>query len=293
MFGHQELPVLVGRDRPPERVSRRDVSHRLVERRLGESDARGGDADPAAGQGRQRLLEPVALDFAEESVCAELDLVEVHIGGQLAAVSHLQVRYADPDAWQTRVDDEHRQAVAGPGERHDEAGNGRVRDPPFAATEDPAVAAAFGDGLHGLRAQVGRRLGLGGGEGADQLSGHEGPQTTFLLLRGCVEQGVAGQDAVHVEDRGDAARVVGELLDGDSGGGHRVVESPPSDLAAESHTEQPVGCHCVEDITQESFNALVAVRDPGSRWGHDLIGELARPAADIVHFLGREQIVEQ
>jgi hypothetical protein len=96
----------------------------VVERRLRHADPSGGDADASQSERREGLAQALPLHPADEGVLIELDVVVVHVGGQLTAVSHLEVGRADPDPGQGRVDDEQRQPLPRPREGDDEVRHG-------------------------------------------------------------------------------------------------------------------------------------------------------------------------
>jgi hypothetical protein len=86
--GHQELPVLLARQRPTESVPAAQVSGGVVERGLSHADAGRADADPAVGQGLQGDLQAAAVG-AQQRLGSEPHVLQDDVGGDLAAVAQL------------------------------------------------------------------------------------------------------------------------------------------------------------------------------------------------------------
>ena len=159
-----------------------EVLHGDVEGGLGQADPGGADGHPGVGQDRESQLEPLAL-LAEEVVLGELDAVEGDVGGELAPLAELLVEtehrqaahHGHPGGVLER-DQQERRTPARPAQGHHDVGHRRVGDEPLPAVDDPPGRRPLGHRLEPLRREVGRRLGLGGGERGHDVAGGEGGQ---------------------------------------------------------------------------------------------------------------------
>src|SRR5450759_1362698 len=129
---------------------------------------------------------------------------------------------------------------ARPGEDDEEVGHCRVRDPGFAPADQEAVAV----GVRARRARrgVGARLGLGQGEGAEQLPSGEARQVPALPLFGSKLIQDELRQAVDRKRARERAAGDGQLLEDESV--RRVVGASPAVFgrerdAAEPHRAEP------------------------------------------------------
>ena len=130
------------------------------------------DADAPGGQRGQRDAQ-AAAGLAEDVVRGHLDVLEDDVGGDLAAVAHLQVRVADRHAGVACMSTSSIVIACSSPSRHSrqtQSADDRVGDPALAAVDHEAVVRAPGHGPQRGRRQVAGRVGLRGGEGEGGLA---------------------------------------------------------------------------------------------------------------------------
>src|SRR5207253_4102559 len=112
MLGKNELRMLEGRQVLTEYLALAAVIDSKVHRSLGHSDANGTDAHAPEHQCAQCRAQ-TAANMADYMVIRYEYVIDVHIGGQLCVVAHLEVRLANGYTRRMHVHAEHRQLVPG------------------------------------------------------------------------------------------------------------------------------------------------------------------------------------
>ena len=102
VLGESELPVLEAAEFRAERAALPHVPHRMIEGALAHANPHGGDADPAHRQAGQRRRGPCR--DGDHLLVGDEHVGELHVGGELDAVTHLQIRFGHPNPVGVHVD---------------------------------------------------------------------------------------------------------------------------------------------------------------------------------------------
>ncbi len=254
-----------------------NVGGRLLERGLGEPDARRGDRDPALGERRQR--DPVAVALGPEPVRdRDLAALEHELGRRAGPDAHLLLVGAEPEAGHLALDEEGRDARStgcGVERREDQVALrlGRVADPDLRAGQPVRGRGVGRADSFSTRADRGRvRAGgrLGQREGAEAGPGLHCRQPAGSLLLGAPgHDRKLGQDVHRQADRG---RHLGprDLLHHERPA--EVAEPGPADRLREGRGGQPEPAHAVHD---RAIERLVGIAGDGA-WRDLMFGELSR-----------------
>ena len=121
--------------------------------------------------------------------------------------------------------------------------------------------------------------------------GEQRKQVAVVDVSAAGDEGMSSQDAVDVVDRSDAVGVVGKLLNGDRGGGHRPLEPAAVDLGRERDAEQPRASQLVEHRPGKGLYGLIGLGDAMCGWRDDTLGEFPHFTADALRLVVGEQVV--
>src|SRR3954471_6509293 len=207
------------------------IENRLVELRalatVGQGGVEGGLRDPhgAAGHAVAPLLQGGGDDVRD----AEADAADEVARGDAAALDHHLAEHRGPGAQQAadRLDREPGGVAfeeEGGGlalalcEEEEEVGDLGERDPPLAAGDHVAGAIGLGGGRHPLG--VASRVGLGEGEGAEDLAANQARQEALLLGPAPPADDRLADHVMHSEERTHRGAATAELLGEDAVGDH-------------------------------------------------------------------------
>ena len=104
--GQHGLNQLEIADRLIELFALQRILQRIAQDALGHAHGHGGDVDAAFFQHFHRGLEPTALLQADQIACRHFHVIEDHVTGMGAALTHLLVVFAEADARCLGVHDE-------------------------------------------------------------------------------------------------------------------------------------------------------------------------------------------
>ena len=167
------------------------------------AETEGRDHQPGVAEHRLRLLQPQALDAADQPVGVDVDVVEVDRGGVGGADAVLVLGLAPGDALGFALDHEPARAAGRHRQKGVEIGIAAVADPLFGTGQPVADdLAVLGDRLGGRleRTEVRAGFRLGGAVGHQQPFERHPRHPVLLLCRRAAED-----DRVRAEEGGEDA----------------------------------------------------------------------------------------
>ncbi len=198
--GKHRLDQLELGDRLAELLAFQGIAQRILEHPLGDPHADRGDVQAALVEHLHRGLEADALDPADQLAGRHPAVVEDHVTGMRALLSHLAIRLAQGQPGRTALDDESGDSAGATdrrvGARHHgvDAGLRGVGDEALGTVEHVVLAVTHRRGLQ--RGGVGTGVRFGEAERTEQFARRQARQVAPLLLFGAVDDDALGADAV-------------------------------------------------------------------------------------------------